>query len=293
MPIGQLAALATAISWSFTSLFFTEAALRIGALRVNLLRLPLALAFLSLALSTRSHPLEGLEGRSVSYLALSGVVGLVIGDLALFAALRRLGVRLAMLVMALAPVFATLMGLALLHEAPGVDAIVGMVVTLAGVSWVVSEPRSDESRPHDLARGLGFATVGAACQGIGLVLAKVGMGSAVAALPATWVRMSAATLVIWALTAATGNAMGLGIRGAIHSAWPFVLGGAFFGPFLGVWLSLIAARAGNVGVAATIMATTPVLVIPLVMVTERYRPSFRAVVGTVVTLAGVAMLFLR
>jgi drug/metabolite transporter (DMT)-like permease len=44
-------------------------------------------------------------------------------------------------------------------------------------------------------------------------------------------------------------------------------------------------------VAATIMATTPVLVIPILMVAERYRPTARALLGTAVTVAGVALLF--
>jgi drug/metabolite transporter (DMT)-like permease len=72
-----------------------------------------------------------------------------------------------------------------------------------------------------------------------------------------------------------------------------VLGGAVSGPFVGVWLSLIAARYTDVGVAATLMATTPVLIIPLVMFTEGYRPSLRAVLGAVVAIAGVALLFSR
>jgi drug/metabolite transporter (DMT)-like permease len=70
-----------------------------------------------------------------------------------------------------------------------------------------------------------------------------------------------------------------------------IIGGAFFGPFLGVWLSLVAVRLTDVGIAATIMATTPVLVIPILMVLEHYRPTARALVGTAVTVAGVALLF--
>ncbi len=291
MPTGQLAALATAISWSATSLFFGEAARRIGALRTNLIRLPIALFFLTVALAATSRPLASLDLRSGGYLAASGIVGLVIGDLALFAAMRRLGVRLAMLVMALAPAFAALAGFAFLGEIPRAVAVVGMVTTLCGVTWVVSEPRGEEARPVELPRGVAIAVVGAACQGTGLVLAKLGMAGTIEALPATWVRMSAATVVIWLLTTMTGRAPGLEIAASLRRAWPFLLGGAFFGPFLGVWLSLVAARSANVGVAATIMATTPVLVIPLVMVFERYRPTARALFGTAVTIAGVALLF--
>ncbi|MFI5142900.1 MAG: DMT family transporter [Thermoanaerobaculales bacterium] len=291
MPTGQLAALATALAWSATSLFFAEAARRIGALRTNLLRLPIALLFLSVTLSVTAHPLRDLDVRASAYLAVSGVVGLVVGDLALFASMRRLGVRLAMLVMALAPAFAALAGFALLREIPRAVALLGMVTTLAGVAWVVSEPHGDESRPHDLTRGIVLAIVGAACQGTGLVLAKLGMGGTVQALPATWVRMGVATIVIWLLTVVTGKAADLEIGVSVRRAWRFLLGGAFFGPFLGVWFSLIAARSGNVGVAATIMATTPVLVIPPVMAFEHYRPTTRALLGTAVTIAGVALLF--
>jgi drug/metabolite transporter (DMT)-like permease len=291
MPTGQLAALATAISWSATGVFFAEAARRIGALRTNLLRLPLALAFLSVVLAADLGLFAPLDRRSVGYLAVSGIVGLVIGDLALFAAMRRIGARLALLVMALAPVFAALAGILMLGEVPGVVAVVGMVITLGGVGWVVSERRGEEASPQDSLRGVAFGIVGAACQGIGLVLAKLGMGTTVQALPATWVRMGTATAVIWLLTTVAGQSAGLELAGAVRRAWLFVLGGAVFGPFLGVWLSLIAARSTNVGVAATIMATTPVLVIPIVMFTERYRPTLRALAGTAVTLGGIALLF--
>jgi drug/metabolite transporter (DMT)-like permease len=136
-----------------------------------------------------------------------------------------------------------------------------------------------------------LAVVGAVCQGVGLVLAKVGMAGEVPPLAATWVRMGTATAVIWALTALAGRIRGLGVADATRRAWVPIIGGAFFGPFLGVWLSLVAARLTDVGIAATIMATTPVLVIPILMVLEHYRPTVRALVSTAVTVAGVALLF--
>ncbi len=291
MPTGELAALATALFWSFTGLFFAEAARRIGALRVNLLRLPLALVLLTAVMLLGGPRFETLATRRVVFLAASGLVGLVIGDMALFEALRRIGARISLLVMALAPVFAALAGLLLLHERPGSRALLGIAVTLAGVSWVVGERKAGEAAGARDPRGVALALVGAACQGFGLVLAKIGMAGEVPALTGTWVRMGSATALIWALTALTGRAHRLAVKDAVRSAWPFVLGGAIFGPFLGVWMSLVAARLIDVGVAATLMATTPVLVIPLLMAAERYRPSARALIGTTVTVAGVALLF--
>jgi drug/metabolite transporter (DMT)-like permease len=291
VPTGEIAALATALCWSATGLFFAEAARRVGALRVNLLRLPLALALLSLALAATGDSFASLDRTRTAYLATSGFVGLVIGDLALFEAMRRIGPRLAFVIMSLAPISASVAGLLLLHERPGSLALLGIGVTLGGVVWVVGEPRDGEARRTHEATGVALALVGAVCQGLGLVLAKVGMAGEVPALTATWVRMGTATAVIWVLTAITGRVRGLAVAGATRRAGLAIAAGAFFGPFLGVWLSLVAARLTDVGIAATIMATTPVLVIPILMVTERYRPTARALIGTVVTVGGVALLF--
>jgi len=293
MPTGELAALGTATCWSFTGLFFAEAARRVGALRVNLLRLPVALVLLSVMLAVTRLPLATLDGRRVAWLTASGVVGLVIGDLALFEAMRRIGPRLALLIMSLAPISASVAGLAMLRERPGRLALAGIAITLAGVASVVSERREGESRGSHEAVGVACALVGAVCQGLGLVLAKLGMAGDVPALAATWVRMGTATAVIWLLTALAGRTRHVAPVDGFRTAGIPILGGAFFGPFLGVWLSLVAAKLAEVGVAATIMATTPVLVIPLLVARERYRPTGRTLVGTVVAVVGVALLFSR
>jgi drug/metabolite transporter (DMT)-like permease len=290
---GEIAAVATAICWAFTGLFFAEAARRIGALRVNLLRLPVALVLLSGALLATGTTFATLDGRRLGLLAASGIVGLTIGDLALFAALVRIGPRLAALLMALAPVFATLAGAVGLAELPGPRALLGMAVTLVGVGWVVLERRDGQAHPFEHRGAITLGVLAAACQGVGLVLAKAGMAGEVPPLAATWVRMGVATAGIWLLALVSGRTAGLDIAAAARQAAMPVLGGAVSGPFVGVWLSLIAARFTDVGVAATLMSTTPVLIIPLVMVVERYRPSLRAVLGAAVAIAGVALLFSR
>jgi drug/metabolite transporter (DMT)-like permease len=293
MPVGEIAALATAVSWCATSLFFAEASRRIGAVRVNLLRLPAALILLSGAVLVSGAGLAFLTPARVGWLAGSAVVGLSVGDLAYFGALKRLGARLALLLMSLAPVFATLTGVVLLGEKPGGLALAGIVVTLAGVAWVIIDGRGGDNGTHDLAAGVALGVLGAACQGIGLVLAKLGMAGEVAPLVAAWVRMAIGAAAMWVGAAAVGRLRESEIPGSLRRAWAPLLGGAFFGPFLGVWMSLVAAKLTDVGVAATLMATNPVLVIPAVMVLEGYRPTWRAVLGTAVTVAGVVLLFSR
>ncbi len=67
--------------------------------------------------------------------------------------------------------------------------------------------------------------------------------------------------------------------------------GAFFGPFLGVSLSLLAVQHTAAGIAASIMSTTPILIIPAVVVLHRERVGVAGVGGAVLAVAGVALLF--
>jgi drug/metabolite transporter (DMT)-like permease len=73
----------------------------------------------------------------------------------------------------------------------------------------------------------------------------------------------------------------------------FIVGGAIAGPFLGVWLSLIAVQHAPIGVASTLMSLPPILLIPLAWLIFKERITQRAIVGTALALAGVAVLFLH
>jgi len=70
------------------------------------------------------------------------------------------------------------------------------------------------------------------------------------------------------------------------------LGGAFFGPFLGVWLSMVAVTYAFAGVASTLMSLMPVMVIPIVWVIYKQRTSWRGFAGAAVAIVGIAVLFL-
>jgi drug/metabolite transporter (DMT)-like permease len=293
MPVGELAALSTAVLWCFTSLLFGEAARRIGSLAVNLLRLPMALVLLTLTLATTSHAFAGLDGKRLAFLVFSGIIGLSVGDLAYFGSLRRLGPRLSLLLLSLAPIFATVTAVLLLAEVPSPRALAGIGITLAGVAWVVLERKGDDAPHAGLRSGVVRGVVAAMCQGVGLVLAKIGMAGVVSPLAASWVRIAFGGIALWLATAVIGKLRPARLSHGLQRAGWLLLGGALCGPFLGVWMSLVAARLTAVGVAATIMATNPVLIIPIVMATERYRPSWRALLGTLVTVVGVALLFAR
>ena len=313
--LGEAAALAASILWTFTSLCFTYSSKRIGPLAVNLLRILLAVGLLGLThlvlLGTIIRANEGQWG----YLGLSGVIGLALGDLGYFGSLVILRPRRATLLMAVNPIFSSILGYLWLGEVLSVIAISGIAVTLAGVLLVVLEkeekgagrdealgPAQIDSKwlsPEKKWLGVLFGVIGSLGQGIGLVISKYGMINAKSAdalpldpLSAALIRMLGAALffiVVMVVIRRMGNVRrSFGDRKGLGA----MIAGTIIGPFLGVWVSMVAVSHADAGIAATLMSLMPVFVIPVVYVLYREKTSWRGILGAFVAIVGVAMLLL-
>ncbi|PWB71253.1 EamA family transporter, partial [candidate division GN15 bacterium] len=138
---GELAALSTALLWSFTAVFFSLAGKRIGSFNVNKIRLVFAaLIYAAILLITTGSPYPtGLNSAQLFWLTLSGLIGLVIGDGCGFKSLVMIGPRVATLVMASAPIIATVIAWVFLGEKLKLIDLIGIAVTIAGITWVVAE----------------------------------------------------------------------------------------------------------------------------------------------------------
>lgn len=295
---GDLAALMTAVLWSFTSLFFTSAGRLIGSRWVNRIRIPMAVVLLGALHFVMSGYLwpSGVEPEAYLYLAASGVIGLTLGDSFLFKALVIMGPRRTLVVFATWPIFASLTAWVTLGETLGVLALTGITLTIAGVIWVTAE-RQFETNQVKYAEsgsprlGVCLAILAAAGQAIGLVLAKAGMGDSIAPLPATLIRMVAAAVAVWILALFRNDLKNIASVFKNRKALLFTMGGAVCGPFMGVWMSLTAVKYTATGIASAIMSITPILVIPLIVIFYKEKVSLRAVLGAVLAVAGVVMLF--
>lgn len=297
--MGEIAALAASFLWSFTSMQFTLASRRIGPDRVNRARLILAVCFLSLTHFLQFGqiwPVYAETSRWV-WLGLSGTIGLVLGDGCLFRAFVLIGPRRAMLLMTLVPVISALLAWVWMGEATEPLEIGAVLLTVGGVAWTVSERRSgdpehvpaDHQRP---AYGILLGIGGALGQALGLVTAKQGLVGEFSSLSAALIRMLVASGVIWLLALVRGRA-GTTLRALEdRKAFLFTTGGALMGPFLGVWLSMVAVQNAHMGIASALMSLSPILLIPLEGVVFHERISLRAVAGTAVALTGAAMIFL-
>jgi len=300
--IGQIAALATAVAWTITALAFEHAAKRIGALALNLLRLAVGFLFLGiwgLATAGSFLPLNA-PASAWLWLSASGIVGLVVGDLLLFQAFIDVGSRVSMLVYASAPALTAILGFAVLGERLGAASLAGMALTLAGIALVVlgkgggtaAQGAEKNAAPATRqARGVLLAFGGALGQAGGLILSKIGAGH-MDPFAGTQIRVSAAVLCFAVLVLALGS--GRGVVSALRDgkAVASLTVGSFFGPFLGVSLSLLAVQSTKAGIAAAIMSIMPVLIIAPYAILYRERVRAREVVGSVVAVAGVFVLFL-
>jgi drug/metabolite transporter (DMT)-like permease len=292
---GEFAALLTAVLWSGSSLLFAAATVRVGSFQVNVTRLMIAAAILGLAVLVMG-PDTGLSVRQVILLGSSGVVGLAVGDSFLFRAYQDLGARITMLIMSLAPAFAAVLGYLFLREKLGSAALVGMAVTLGGIALVVLRRDGGQSAAVVFpSTGLLYATLASVGQAGGLILAKLAFNeSPVNGFFAAFVRIVASLVVIVPLLLAAGRwGEPLAAFRRDRRALVLTVGGSILGPVLGISFSLIAVTNTSVAIAATLMATVPIMMLPLVRVVHREILSWHAILGAVIAVGGVALLFLR
>ena len=302
--IGEFAALLTAIFWTATALAFESASKKVGSLSVNLIRLCLALVFLSIySIITRRIVLPFDAGtHQWIWLSLSGLVGFVIGDYFLFKSYEVISARISMLIMALAPPIAALIGWLTLGESLDLKQGFGMILTFAGIALVilkreknldddVNETNQRKVKINYPISGLLFALGGAIGQAGGLVLSKIGMkGYDVVA--SVQIRVITGIIGFVGMFFVLNRWESLKIALKDKIALSRISVGAIFGPFLGVSFSLLAVKYTSTGVASAIMSIVPVLIIAPAIIIFKEKFNSKELIGAVITVGGVFLFFL-
>lgn len=293
--LGETAALLTAFCWAANALLFEDAGKRVGSIAVNLIRLFLGLLFLSVFTWVGRGRLLPLDASMHSWLwlSLSGLVGVVLGDLMLFEAFVVAGARVSMLVMCLVPVLTAIISWVLLAETMVPLEIAGMIVTITGVGLVIFE-RQNGSRlwkfRHPVV-GVLLAFGGAVGQAVGLVLSKFGMQD-YNAFAATQIRLIAGCAGFIPLVFIMRKWEKIFSACKNKTALRNIAAGSFTGPFLGISLSLLALQYTRAGIASTIMAIAPVIIIPFSMCFFNDKVTRLEVFGAFISIAGVGVYFL-
>ena len=323
MFVGELISLGVAVSWTVTALFAEVASKRMGSLPLNVVRMTMSLSLLVLTLwLTMGIPWPRYaDGSTWLWLLLSGVVGYVIGDYCLMQGYIYIGSRFGQLFMTLSAPTAALTGRLLLGEQMRPLAIFGMVVTLTGIALsILAKPKDGHLQTKLPRKGIFYAAVAGICQGLGLVLSKIGLQHYNAAIVAAGVSERLAAegaslplpLYLSVPFAATMIRATIGLAGFFLLLWLFnkdwrqklghavhdrramwcVLGATVFGPFVGVSASLLATQYTSTGIAQTLFALTPILIIAPAAWFFHQRVTPREVFGAVISVAGVCLFFI-
>ncbi|MBR1766969.1 MAG: DMT family transporter [Bacteroidales bacterium] len=330
MFIGETIALFVALSWTATALFAEVASKRMGSLPLNTIRMSMSLILLALTLwIVMGTPWPRFaDGGTWLWLALSGIVGYVIGDYCLMQGYILIGSRFGQLFMTLSAPTAALTGFFLLGERMRPLAIVGMMVTLSGIAISILSKKTSSETGHSAplylklpGKGVFYASMAGICQGVGLVLSKIGLEHYDAALStaaldphfvpadaplpmplflsvpfaATMIRASVGLVGFFAMLALFNRDWKAKLGHALHDrkAMWCLLGATIFGPFVGVSASLLATQYTSTGIAQTLFALTPVLILAPAAWLFNQKISPREITGALISVAGVALFFIE
>ncbi len=294
-PIHELAALGTATCWATTGIIASDAIRVLGAFHFNLLRQGFVTLILAgIVLATGNLDLPGIEG--VALLALSGLVGILLGDTFNFAAVGRLGPRRAGAVFALNAPMAAMLGWLVLGEGLGGQAVLGIGVTIAGVALAILGRPGEGAHRFEQVRGqfrtgIAFGLCAALGQAIGALIARPYMAGGLDPYLGSLLRVGA-----------SGIAMGLVATLPFAPKAPTVWSGkvliltaatAVIGLLLGMTLFLYALQGSQTGIIATLSATSPVIILPLLWLRTGQRPSAKSWAGAGLAVIGLALIFTR
>lgn len=313
--IANMAALGAALCWAAGGLIAIGPVRVLGSIAFNRVRLTIVAVALLVA-TTLLGGWQTLDSGAALTLALSGLLGIVVGDMALFWSLSRLGPRRNVVIYAANAPLTALLAYALLGEALGPWTVLGVALVTLGVMLAVAlrsgSTHSWEAIQGNLLAGVSVCLLAAVGQAAGSIIAKPVMAAGADPIASAAVRVTTAALMFTAIgvlstvrnevrggvrgaeVAGAGGLGGLLVpRGLTPKLMLQIAGNGLLGVGLGMTLLLVGLAHGNAGVVATLSALSPVLILPMMWLLTGQRPSLGAWAGAAVAVAGVALIVNR
>lgn len=293
MPTGAIAALGAAFLWALSTVVFGRVGKALHPLMLNLVKGIIAIALILLTLLIQANLQPELPGNAVFWLVLSGAIGIGLGDTAYFTALNQLGARRVLLMESLAPPMTALLALLFLGEKLSAIAWTGILVTLLGVAWVISERvPAREGVPLHPWRGVGWGLLAALGQASGAVMSRGALADTV--VDPLWsglLRIVAGVAVLIGLVSMKGQVRTQLQPLRSRQLLPWIAVAAFLGTYLAIWLQQIAFKYTEAGIAQALQATSPLFVLPIAAVMGD-RVTGRAVLGVLVAIGGIWLMLI-
>lgn len=286
--LGILAASATALAWAISTRLYHRAAPALSSLQLTLVKGVISLLLLGLILLLMPATLP--EPRPLWWLLASGAIGIGLGDLCFFAAMRRLGPRRALQLDVVAAPLALLFGVVAGSPWPGLLALVGMLLIMAAVTMVLRERHSEPLVAGTERVGTCYALAAAACQALGLVLSHLAMTADDQSVVMTAVVRLAAGVAVAALLVLARPRQRW--QWPQPRLWPVLLLAVVLGTTLAMVLQQLAIGHAHPGVVQTLLAMAPLWALLLARLSGE-RVALGAIGASLLAIAGVALLVLN
>jgi drug/metabolite transporter (DMT)-like permease len=296
--LGQAAALGSAAAWAVGAFLFKALGEILSPLAMTLAKGACSVVLLGAAIGVTVGLAGGglgpMTGQQLALLVASGVLGIALGDTFFFEALQGLSPQTLLVLVVLGQVVTVLLAVVVLNE-PIREAAhwVGIALVIAGVTVVLSGTLASEEQRATKVRGMVFGLLAVVVISASTLVAKMALGDDSATMEATFVRMLAGTLGVFAYGVTTGRIAKWATPFRDRRLFVRFVGSVAVVTFGGFWLGLVAFKYTKVAVASTLTSTEPVFGLILAAVFLRERVTARAVLGTGVTVLGVVLLSVR
>ena len=290
--IGEIAALSAALLWAVSSVVYSRLGLKIPPLQLNLYKGTIAIAFIFITLLIQGGTFTGLSTSTIVLLTLSGIIGIGLGDTAYFSALNSLGARRTLLLETSSPPMGALLALIFIDEQLTYSAWYGILLTILGIAWVISE-RNPVNNIGVSGSGIIWGLLAAIAQATGAVISRFALiQSDISPLESTLIRLVGGTIiVVFLLLFPSAKSPAVKWRLSWRSLGIVAIA-AFGSTYLGIWLQQTSLKFAPTGIAQTFLATSPLFILPIVAL-QGEKISLRAIFGVVISLAGIALMFIR
>lgn len=290
--IGELSALSAALAWAICAVITEKSAQRANSQDLNLVVKVAGFLMVTLIIPIAGGSFipSGVSGPAWMWLLLSGVIGFAVGDGFLFAAYGEIGAKITLMIFSLAPIITAFLSWIIFGETITASVILGMALVLSGLFLVVMEGGLGKMRFRFSGKGILFAVAAAFGQALGMILSKQGM-SGIDALTVTQIRLLGGVLAMLLLVR----------RNRKNSKWHvfrdvklslITLFNSFLGTVVGVTLAMVAIANTLAAVASTLMAVTPIMVLPISLIFLKQKVDWREMVGAILSVVGIAVLFI-
>lgn len=298
MYIGEIAAIGAAIVWACATWIYGQFGHRFSAMQLNIIKGLVASVMMLLVMPLIPMPEFELSANHFWILAISGIIGIAIGDSAYFAALKRIGANKTLLLESLAPPLSGVLALMFLGAALTLQNWLGVVITTLAVTFVVFQPSnsvSGDSTNQAQWSGIGYGLVASVCQASGVVISHYALVAGdIPPLLGALIRLTIGVFAVMMIIPFVERKPYSSIKKdlwemtKLDKLW--LLSAIFVGTFLALWLQQIALKNANPAIAQTLIATSPVFIL-VIYALKGEKVSKQSLIGTLAAVGGISLFF--